>query len=311
MLLVRAALRRVDPRLAHRACWLGLLPVALPVFHTLQRGQVNALPLLCVCLALWALAHQRDFLAGMAIAGAAATKITPGFAAVYFVYQWLAHQVLAVRSGTWRPATLLGHTRPLVGFALGMVLGLWLIPALYMGPQPAAASLLAWRQTVAGGYFRPDSAGNVFGDTAGIHDTSNKNQTWYRAIVSTAALFDADALQSRDLLQPAWQRRTQWILAGIGLALTAGLLYLSQGARTPANLPRFRGTCQVHDGIDPAARTSHCLAGCSGLAGHYPRQDRLGPLLRHGLPADGDRLAPRPPAGTPARADGCRSCSHC
>lgn len=229
VMLVRATLLRVAPQEANRACWLGLLPVALPLFHTLQRGQINALPLLCVCLALHAMARQRDFLAGMALAGAAAIKITPGFAMIYFGCRWLVYQVAAVRGGTWRPVTLLGRTQPLIGFALGLLLGLWLIPSLYMGPGRAAASLVTWRRTVAGGYFHPDAAGNLFGDTAGIHDASNKNQTWYRAIVSTATLLDDNALQSRDLLQPSWQRRAGWILTSLGLVLTAGLLWLSRG----------------------------------------------------------------------------------
>ncbi len=227
VLLMRAALRRFDPRVADRACWVGLLPLALPMFHTLQRGQINALPLLCACLAIYAMATDRQALSGMALAGAAAIKITPGFAIVYFVHRWLTGQVEALRSRTWRPATLATGSRPLFGFALGLVLGLWLVPALYMGPYQAAGALASWRQTAGAGYFRPDADGNLFGDTPGVHDSSPKNQSWYRAIFSTVSLLDPDALQSRDLLCMPWQQRIKWILAAVGVAITAGLLWLS------------------------------------------------------------------------------------
>lgn len=264
VLLMRATLRCVDPERAGRACWLGLLPVALPLFHTLQRGQINALPLLCLCLALYAMARRRDLLAGAALAGAAVIKVTPGFAVVYFGYRWLEHQASAIRANAWRPATLLGRTKPLVGFAFGLLLGLWLIPSLYMGPQSAGAALANWRQTVAGGYFRPDAAGNLFGDTAGIHDASNKNQTWYRAILSAATLFDPGALQGRDLLQPSWQRRAQWILASLSLLLTAGLLWLSRDFRRHGGRSGPTATC--HDRSETRDSNMGQLASLAALA---------------------------------------------
>jgi hypothetical protein len=229
VLLTRATLRQIDAGRARRASWLGLLPVALPLFHTLQRGQINALPLLCVCLAIYALARRRDFLAGLALAGAAAIKITPGFAVVYFVYRWLEEQVAALRSGTWQLTCLMRGAGPLAGFGLGLVLGLWLIPALYMGPRQATTTLAIWRNTAGTGYFRPDAAGNLFGDIPGIRESSSKNQSWYRAAFSTICLLEPGAQAGQDLLQPRWQQRTKWILTGIGIALTAGLLWLSRG----------------------------------------------------------------------------------
>jgi hypothetical protein len=228
--LVRATLRRVDPEHAKYACWLGLIPASIPLFHTLQRGQINALPLACVCLAIYAVVREQELLAGMSLAAATAIKVTPGFAVVCFAGRWLEHQVTEVRGGRWRPGTLLARSLPLVGFGLGLVLWGWLVPAMYMGPQSALHALARWHQTAAAGYFHPDSEGNLFGDTAGIHDTSNKNQSWYRTIVSTASLLDHDALRDRDLLQPRWQQRTAWILLCVGLGLTVILLWLLRGA---------------------------------------------------------------------------------
>jgi hypothetical protein len=229
VLLMRGALRKVHPQWADKACLLGLVPIALPMLHTLQRGQINALPLLCLCLGMYALARQRDLLAGVALGGAAAIKVTPGFVAVYFAYKWLAGQASAVREGTWRPATLVRRTRPLAGLGLGLLLGLWLIPGLYMGLGQAVDSLAKWRQTVVSGYFSLDASGDLFGDTRGIHDASNKNQTWYRAVFSTVGLLDADALKARDVLERRWQHRMGWILAAIGAAVVGAMLYLSRG----------------------------------------------------------------------------------
>jgi hypothetical protein len=229
VLLMRGALRRVDAGWAGEACLFGLVPVALPMLHTLQRGQINALPLLCLCLSLYALACRRDLLAGAALAGAAAIKVTPGLAAGYFAYKWVAGQVEAVRDGTWRPGTLVRRTRPLVGFALGLFIGLWLVPGMYMGFGQATGALERWRQTAASGYFSLDAAGDLFGNTPGIHDASNKNQTWYRAVFSVVSLFDADSLRGRDVLELRWQHRVRWILLAVGVVAVAALMYLSRG----------------------------------------------------------------------------------
>jgi len=227
VVLMRASLGLFGARLASRAAFFGLLIVLLPALHTLQRSQVNHLCLLFVCLSLYALSRGREALAGMCLAGAAAVKVTPGLAAVWFAYKWLHTQRGIISGRRWRPRSIVAGSDGLVGFALGLVVFLFVIPSLYVGPGAAARSLMSWRQTVARGYFVPDAAGNVFSDIRGIRDMSEKNQSWYRAAAAWAQRLDPHAMQSRDALRPDWQRRIRWVLLAIGLSLTAGLLYLS------------------------------------------------------------------------------------
>lgn len=229
VLLMRAALRRVDPALAGRAAWMGLLAASLPALHTLQRGQINALVLLCVCAGLYALARRRDVLAGASLAMAAALKVTPGFVLVYLLGKWVQQQARMVRAGQWAPRRVLAGSGATLGFAGGLGLGLFVLPALYMGPGRTIETLSDWRRTVTGGYLTAGQAGHIFADTRGIHDMNDKNQTWYRAIAGYATWLDRDAMASRDLLAPAWQGRVRWVLLATAAGLTAILLGLSRG----------------------------------------------------------------------------------
>lgn len=235
VLLVRGALRRFDPDRALPACAWALVPIALPALHTLQRGQVNILVLLAVSASIYLLACRRDFWAGAALAIAGAVKATPGLAGGYFLYKWAQHQVRAARAGRWQPATLFEQTRAPIGFAIGLVLGLYLVPALYMGPRDAAVALTHWRQKVAGGYVTANAAGQVLADTRGIHDTSDRNQSWYRVAFSVVGLAEPASRNDRDTLQPLWQGRLRWILVGLGVGLTALLAWASRADMTRWN----------------------------------------------------------------------------
>jgi hypothetical protein len=209
-----------------RAALMGLAVVAVPAIHTLQRGQVNCLVLLLVCLALFALGRRWHLLGGASLGMAAAVKVTPGFVVVYFIYRWVRGQVAAVREGAWGPRTPLRGIAAPIGFALGLFLGMYAIPALYVGPGQAAVLLSSWRAKVAAGYVTVDAAQKVFAGTQGIHEINDKNQTWYRVIVAYVTLLNPQALAKRNELRPEWKAPVWWILVGVGTAVTGGLLWL-------------------------------------------------------------------------------------
>jgi hypothetical protein len=104
-----------------RRWWLlRLLPVAVcapPVGHTLVRGQANLVLLLAVCGAVAALMRGRRLRAGLWFAGAVCLKIFPAY-------------LLLVPA--WRR-----DLRCLAGCALGLVVGLGVVPVLALGPQGA------------------------------------------------------------------------------------------------------------------------------------------------------------------------------
>lgn len=239
--VLRTTLLRIDRQNANRACLVGLLPVLIPMLHTLQRGQINALPLLSVCLALWAIAQRRDVLSGICLAVATAIKVTPGLAVGYFLWKWIEHQAKAVHSRTWRPAMLAERTGALFGFVLGLGLGLVVIPGLYMGPRQAVAAVAAWRTRVAGGYMAGDESGQLFRGSTSIHEMSDRNQSWYRVIASSAWLYDHGALSSQNQIAPAWQGRIRWILVTLGMVLMILLAWASRDSTHDPGLSTLAG----------------------------------------------------------------------
>jgi alpha-1,2-mannosyltransferase len=59
----------------------------MPVYHTLQVGQVNAFVFAALAVALWGLVRHRDWALGAGVAVGAALKITPLALLVYLVWQ--------------------------------------------------------------------------------------------------------------------------------------------------------------------------------------------------------------------------------
>lgn len=105
-----------------RRWWLSrLLPVLIclpPIGHTLMRGQINLIVLLCVCLAAAAMLRDRRLWSGVWLALAACLKIYPAY---LFLYP------LARRD--WRC---------LAGCGLGLLIGLIAVPVLRLGPTRTA-----------------------------------------------------------------------------------------------------------------------------------------------------------------------------
>jgi alpha-1,2-mannosyltransferase len=109
---------RAQPPLCGRWRMLRVLPIlaCLPaVGQTLVRGQVNLLVLALVCGLIAAVLRGRRFQAGLWLAAAICIKVIPAFLLVYPL---------------WRR-----DLRGLAGCALGLIMGLGLIPAAVLGPE--------------------------------------------------------------------------------------------------------------------------------------------------------------------------------
>jgi hypothetical protein len=117
-----------------RRWWaLRLWPVLLclpPIGHTLMRGQVNLLLLLLVCGTLAALLRGRSWQAGLWLAGGICLKVIPAFLLIYPV---------------WRR-----DLRCLSGCAVGLAVGLGVIPAAVFGPARALEYYREWAHVLAG-----------------------------------------------------------------------------------------------------------------------------------------------------------------
>jgi hypothetical protein len=113
----------LDPQIRSQppGCWrwwmLRILPLLLvlpEIFGTLARGQVNLLLLTLLCGTIGAVLRKRSGLAGVFLSGAICLKVLPAFLLLYPL---------------WRR-----DTRCLVACAVGLIVGLAIIPAL-RGPE--------------------------------------------------------------------------------------------------------------------------------------------------------------------------------
>jgi hypothetical protein len=108
---------REQPAGCRRWWLLRTLPVLIclpPIGHTLMRGQTNLLLLMCVCLGIAAALRGRRLWSGIWLAGAACLKIYPAYLFLFPL---------------WRR-----DLRGLTGCALGLIVGLLVIPCLRLGP---------------------------------------------------------------------------------------------------------------------------------------------------------------------------------
>jgi hypothetical protein len=191
---------RATPTGCRRWWLLRTLPVlaCLPcVGHTLMRGQANMVLLLCVCGLMAGLVSGRRLTAGLCLAGAACLKIYPAYLLVVPLWR---------RDG-----------RCLAGAALGLLLGLFVIPAAFLGPV----------RTV--GLYR--DLGNVLvlpalglgGDTSRADEltqvVSTDSQSFQAAIHNTLHLDrDRRRAEAPDASRPV--RLAHWIIGGTLTLLT-------------------------------------------------------------------------------------------
>jgi hypothetical protein len=115
-----------------RRWWcLRLVPLlaCLPTIGaTLARGQVNLLLLALLCFMAAAFLRHRSWQAGLWLAGAICLKVIPAFLLLYPLWR---------RNG-----------RCLAGCALGLVLGLVIIPAAWFGPRQALVHYHEWQEVL-------------------------------------------------------------------------------------------------------------------------------------------------------------------
>jgi hypothetical protein len=192
-LLARALERSSGLPASGRRRWLlRLLPVLAclpPIGHTLMRGQVNLLLLALVGGMVAATLRGRRLLAGLCLAGAICLKIIPAFLLLYPLWQ--------------------RDRRGLAGCALGLFVGLLLIPAIVLGPQRTLASYRKQAEVLLG----PALALNDHPSRA--HELIEVNASDSQSIQSvlTKTLYP-DPLQ-RPAHPPAWVRNVHWLLGGL------------------------------------------------------------------------------------------------
>jgi hypothetical protein len=203
--LLASALEQTSPDPAVRSqpwgCrrwWaLRILPILIclpPIGHTLMRGQVNLLLLLLLCGMAAALLRGQRARAGLWLAGAICLKVIPAY-------------LLLVP--LWRR-----DVRCLAGCALGLVLGLGVIPAVVFGPARALAYYEEWTEVL----LRPGLGAGSDQSRARelIEVTATDSQSFQAAIHNT--MYPDPATRPRH--PSAATRYAHWLLGGFLTVLT-------------------------------------------------------------------------------------------
>jgi alpha-1,2-mannosyltransferase len=225
--LEETAGRAVPPRWSRRWWTLRTLPllVCLPaVGSTLIRGQVNLLLMALLCGMVAAALRGQSWRAGFWLAGAVCLKIIPAFLLLWPLWR---------RDPRW-----------LLGCALGLVVGLWVVPAAVLGPERTLGYFGEWADVLA----RPALGEGDDQSRAKelLETTATDNQSF--GIIVHNTLHIAEALREgkprRDLglyfwltwerigrpLQPAPATRlAHWLIGGV----LTGLTLLASGWRKP------------------------------------------------------------------------------
>jgi hypothetical protein len=171
--------------------------------HTLMRGQVGLLLLLLLCGMARALVRRRPTQAGLWLAGAICLKVIPAFLLLYPLYR---------RDG-----------RCLAGCALGLLLGLVVIPAAALGPARTWAYYREWMDVLvqpALGTGTDQSRAKEL-----IEVTATDSQSLQVVLHNT--------LHPEGTTRPphpaAWVRAVHW---GVGGLLTLLTLWVARGRRS-------------------------------------------------------------------------------
>jgi hypothetical protein len=128
--------------------WAKVLAVALslrPIEGDLMHGNVNLLILFLIVASLWALCRQRDGLAGVLLALSIACKLTPALFVPYLL---------------WKRAW-----KALMGLGAGLIVLVFVIPALTYGWDSNLDYLHSWHQQMVAPY------------AAGVVSSEHKNQS--------------------------------------------------------------------------------------------------------------------------------------
>jgi hypothetical protein len=195
---VAAALEGPGTERGSRRWWrLRVVPILVclaAIGGTLMRGQVNLLVLACLAAMTAALVRGRSWLAGVCLAGAISLKVIPGLLLLYPLWR---------RDG-----------RCLAGCAVGLVVGLGLIPALAMGPQRAWDCYAQWAEVL----LRPALAQGADQSRAKelIEVTATDSQSLAAILHNTLHLDRA----TRPDVPSAAVRRAHWAIGGALALLT-------------------------------------------------------------------------------------------
>ena len=106
---------------------------ARPILGDLLHGNVNLWILFLVCACIWAFHLRKDFSCGIFLALATACKLTPMLLGVYFLWK-----------GAWRVC---------MGFALGLLIWLFIVPSLFIGFSRNTDLLKNWGHTMVVPYL--------------------------------------------------------------------------------------------------------------------------------------------------------------
>jgi hypothetical protein len=147
-----------------------LFGFAWPVLNCLQRGQVGVLQLYLTLLGVRLVCMQRNwlprFFGGTALAAAVVLKLSPALpTAALLVGLFITHNR--------RLATLLKQNSfaPFCGVAMGLVIGIWLLPAMIVGWEANQTFLATWRQDIL------PKANSLTSDPFAGDSHSSKNQS--------------------------------------------------------------------------------------------------------------------------------------
>lgn len=181
-----------------RRWWaLRLIPIwiCLPgIGHTLGRGQVNLLLLLLLCGAAAALLRKQSGRAGLWLAGAICLKVIPAFLLILPI---------------WRR-----DVRCLAACALGLVVGLVLIPVAVFGPMRTLWLYRQWNQVL----IQPSLANGT--DRSRAKEVTETTATRSQSFVAVLHNTLHPERETRPAQASATVRLTHWSLAGFLTLLT-------------------------------------------------------------------------------------------
>ncbi|HXG13183.1 MAG TPA: glycosyltransferase family 87 protein [Gemmataceae bacterium] len=181
-----------------RRWWaLRLIPVLAcltPIGHTLMRGQVNLLVLALLCAAAAALLRGRSGQAGLCLAVATCLKVIPAFLVIFPLWK--------------------RDRRCLTGFALGLVIGLGLVPAAVFGPARALVHYRTWSEVL----LRPALVGGP--DQSRARELLAAPATASQSLISTLHNTLHPDPDSRPWYPSPWLRAVAWLIGAVLTALT-------------------------------------------------------------------------------------------
>jgi hypothetical protein len=201
---------RAQSRGCRRWRYLRGLPVLAclpPIGQTLIRGQVNLLVLALLCGMTAAAIRGRSFRAGLWLAGAICVKVIPAFLLLYPLWR---------RDRRW-----------LASSAIGLLVGLALIPAAVLGPRKTSHYTMEWTEVLLRPALR--QGGSRARDKELIETTATDSQSVERILHN---YLYPDPLHRPAIAAP-WETRTHWL---VGALLT--VISLAAAGRRPLSPAR-------------------------------------------------------------------------